>query len=271
MTTVLVTLSPKFRRVPFTYYWLTLIPASISNYTHYKMCDEITHTFPNFKGCIIEVWELISNFIAHLTWHMITYPCVAQAHLSIRIAQFQMCNFHPHINDWYLEIFLWYYNDVIIGVIASQITSLAIVYSAVYSDADQRKHHSSGSLAFVRRIHRWPVNFPHKWPVTRKMFDDVIMNSPNVWCQSQLWLRWWHVKCYRHFRKSHGEFWLWSDISLVFKSCLRETFESLISKVVLSMIFVSFTVVKNNHMLLKYPSGMCFTRHYILDWTERSN
>ena len=64
------------------------------------------------------------------------------------------------------------------GAIASQITSLTIVYSIVYSDADQRKHQSSASLAYVRVIHRGPVNFPHKWPVTRKMFplDDVIMN-----------------------------------------------------------------------------------------------
>ena len=61
---------------------------------------------------------------------------------------------------------------------ASQITSLMIVYSTVYSDADQRKHESSVSLAFVRGIHRGPVNSPHKWPVTRTMFpfDDVIMN-----------------------------------------------------------------------------------------------
>ena len=63
------------------------------------------------------------------------------------------------------------------GAIASQITSLTIVYSAVYSDADQRKHESSASLAFVWGIHREPVNSPHKWPVTWKMslFGDVIM------------------------------------------------------------------------------------------------
>ena len=62
---------------------------------------------------------------------------------------------------------------------ASQITSLTIVYLTVYSDADQRKHQSSASLAFVRGIHRWPVISPHKWPVTRKMFpfDDVIMSG----------------------------------------------------------------------------------------------
>ena len=70
-----------------------------------------------------------------------------------------------------------HYNDVTMDSIASQITSLTIVYSAVYSGADQRKHQSSASLAFVRGIHRGPVNSPHKWPVTRKMFpfDDVIM------------------------------------------------------------------------------------------------
>ena len=95
-------------------------------------------------------------------------------------------------------------NDVIMGAIASQITSLTIVYSTVYlagstnplrasrpatsasvwvsratvySDANQRKHQSSAPLAFVRGIHRRPVNSLHKGPVTRKMFpfDDVIM------------------------------------------------------------------------------------------------
>ena len=65
------------------------------------------------------------------------------------------------------------------SVVASQITSLMIVYLIVYSDSDQRKHQSSALLAFVWGIHRWPVNSPHKWPVTRKMFpfDDVIMCS----------------------------------------------------------------------------------------------
>ena len=72
---------------------------------------------------------------------------------------------------------------------ASQITSLAIVYSTVYSGADQSKHQSSASLAFVWEIHRGPVNFPHKWPVTRKMFpfDDVIMdNSCILKCEMKL-------------------------------------------------------------------------------------
>ena len=70
-------------------------------------------------------------------------------------------------------------SDIIMGVVPSQITSLMIVHWTVYSGADQRKHHSSASLAFVRGIHRGPVNSPHKCPVTRKMFpfDDVIMTT----------------------------------------------------------------------------------------------
>ena len=63
------------------------------------------------------------------------------------------------------------------SAIASQITSLTIVYSTVYPGADQSKHQSSASLASVWGIHRGPVNSPHKWPVTRKIFpfDDVII------------------------------------------------------------------------------------------------
>ena len=90
------------------------------------------------------------------------------------------CLFYKHI---FVGIRAWirkccqHYSDVIMWTIKFQITSLTIVYSTVYSDADQRKHQSSASLAFARGIHRGPVNSPHKWPVTRKMFpfDDVIM------------------------------------------------------------------------------------------------
>ena len=76
----------------------------------------------------------------------------------------------------------FYYHDVIMSAMVSQITSLTIVYSTVYSGADQRTHQSPASLAFVRGIHRWPVNSPHKGPVTRTMFpfDDIIM-SDCIW------------------------------------------------------------------------------------------
>ena len=78
----------------------------------------------------------------------------------------------------YLIYVSFHYNDVVMD---SQITSLTFAYWAVYSGAGQRKHQNSASLAFVRGIHRRPVNFPHKWPVTRKMFpfSDVIISLCN--------------------------------------------------------------------------------------------
>ena len=72
-----------------------------------------------------------------------------------------------------------HYNDIIMSTMMSQITSLTIVYSTVYSDADQRKHQSSVSLAFVRGIHRGLVNSLHKRPVTWKMF-------PFSWCHHEI-------------------------------------------------------------------------------------
>ena len=91
-----------------------------------------------------------------------------------------------HQQLWYLSsslgIFRFqhqntHYSDVIMDAMTFQTTSLTIIYSTAYSGASQRKHQSSASLGFVRGIHRWLVNSPHKWPVTRKMFpfDDVIM------------------------------------------------------------------------------------------------
>ena len=60
-----------------------------------------------------------------------------------------------------------HHSDVITGVMASQITSLAIIHSTVYFVGGG----GGGGL------HRSPVNSPHKWPVTRKMFpfEDVII------------------------------------------------------------------------------------------------
>ena len=78
-----------------------------------------------------------------------------------------------------------HYTDVIMSMMASQITSLTIVYSTIYSGADQRKYQSSASLAFVQGIHWRPVNSLHKGPVMRKMFpfDDVIMiTSHLIYC-----------------------------------------------------------------------------------------
>ena len=85
------------------------------------------------------------------------------------------------------------------GTIAPQITSLTIVYSTVYSNADQRKYLSSASPAFVRGLHRRPVNSPHKWPVTRKMFPfNVVIMGLSIIRRRQSWncliflIKWWN-------------------------------------------------------------------------------
>ena len=113
---------------------------------------------------ITYIYHVISNHIvSHISYHgsfAIVILCIVPYHWKSR----------NRLNRIH-------YDDVIMTMLASQITSLTVVYSIVYSGVNQRKHQSSASLAFVREIHRGPVNFPHKWPVTRKMFpfDDVIM------------------------------------------------------------------------------------------------
>ena len=99
------------------------------------------------------------------------------SHNKNKTCPWHMHRVHPIEYGHRFVVLRLHYSDVIMGAMASQITSLTIVYSTVCSGADQRKHQSSASLAFVRGIHRWPVNSPHKWPVTRKIFsfDDVIM------------------------------------------------------------------------------------------------
>ena len=76
---------------------------------------------------------------------------------------------------WVMTYRMWCdYSDVIMSAMASQITGVSIVSS---TGEDKRKHQSSAPLAFVRVIHRWPMDSPHKGPVTREMFpfDDVSM------------------------------------------------------------------------------------------------
>ena len=139
------------------------------------MWSEITHSFPG-KLQRLHRWSLGKDKKFH---HVIYNGC---NYLTMVI---------PNLSRWAAVV---HYNDVIMGAVAYLITSLTIVYSTVYSDADQRKHQSSASLAFVWGIHRGPVNSPHKWPVTRKMFpfDDVIDGSGSLFslvinCMATSW------------------------------------------------------------------------------------
>ena len=131
-------------------------------------------------------WEIffffftyIGNFVGTLNFDTLCGILRDLVLLLVLVSVTARSDYSTRFNVFALGVDI-HYNDVIMGSMASQITSLTIVYSTVYSDADQRKQKSSASLAFVRGIHRWPVNSPHKGPVTRKMwtFDDVIMICP---------------------------------------------------------------------------------------------
>ena len=129
-------------------------------------------------ACLVQIWWF---YLKSVTSHSTDKPNVLE--FLVKMAKMTL---KVKVNDLHFQyqprvsqdaLIFYHYNDLIMGMIASQITSLTIVYTTIYSDADQRKHQSSASLAFVRGINRGPVNSLHKWPVARKMlpFDDVIM------------------------------------------------------------------------------------------------
>ena len=127
---------------------------------------------PVWLHVIIVLWPVYAAMTARLLCMITGVHSACPCHIRVCYwsPAWDMCT-KPSI------IGVSHYDDVIMTTMTSQITSLTIVYSTVYSDADQREHQSSASLAFVWGIHRGPVNSPHKWPVTRKMFpfDNVIM------------------------------------------------------------------------------------------------
>ena len=112
---------------------------------------------------LIITWK--STIIFGWTWHLFADNCVRSHINTSLICLCSLCQ-------------VTHYRDVIMIAMASQITSLTIVYSNVYLGADQRKYQSSMPLIFVRGFHRWLVNSPHKGPVSQKLlpFDDVIVN-----------------------------------------------------------------------------------------------
>ena len=107
---------------------------------------------------------------------------VLQAVFSLICRPKQICNI-LYFHRVFLRKNIYHGDDVKMSAMASQINSLTIVYSIVYSGTDERKHQSSAALAFVRGSHRRPVNSPHKWAVTQKIFH--LMTS------SCILIKWW--------------------------------------------------------------------------------
>ena len=131
----------------------------------------MTNELP-YRGIYASVSSVIIGSVNGLS------PGRRQAIIWINVGLLSIGTVRTNFSEIVIEIRRFHYNDVIMSAIASQIISLTIVYSTVYSGANQRKHLSSASLAFLRGIHRCPVNSPHKGPVTWKMlpFDDVSMS-----------------------------------------------------------------------------------------------
>ena len=91
-----------------------------------------------------------------------------------------------------------HYTDVIMTTMASQITSLTVVYSTVYSDADQRKHQSSASLVFVWGIHRdrW---IPRTKGQLRGRCFHLMTSSWSLPWEEVIKTFPWKRGCWRHF------------------------------------------------------------------------
>ena len=100
-----------------------------------RICMKISNLFLSpIKGVHISVVLNIMTFIP---------PYLLASHVNLG-------SFH----SYQMKEKIMHYSDVIISAMASQITGVSIVWWTVCSGADQRKHQSFGSLAFVRGIHR---------------------------------------------------------------------------------------------------------------------
>ena len=156
------------------------------------MVSLLTHIYVTLSQWIkelvlIELWDFMQETTQSTHWHWFKFGEAGTGYKTNR-AGWKMYIYHAVVHTTFLGIYSamllsWpiftkiHYSDGIMSMIASQITSVLIVYSIVCSGENQRKYQSSASLAFVRGIHRWPVNSPHKGPVMWKMFpfDDVTL------------------------------------------------------------------------------------------------
>ena len=191
------------------------------------------------------------------------------------------------------EISRWtflHYTDVIMSAMASQITGASIVYSTVCLCADQRKHQSSASLAFVWGIYRWPVNSTHKGPVTGKMClkNRIAYSCPHLvmrphfwkwiarlnsweftisisWCHDWVWFLFELFGCSDKFSRQRYIYlykWHWSKFTAKFLTylCIHWAILMLVAMVVIDQHYVHFRLInyisENPHKFRKYQWNM---------------
>ena len=136
---------------------------------------------------------VVTAFLTHWSYHNLALRCAIAIKLRTAVSErlhAGHANANPHrrlVSTWPViddggnwkpipvNIFVLFHDDTI--YIYQSCDNIPMY--RVYSGADQRKHQSPASLAFMRGIHRWAVNSPHKVPVTRKIFPvgHVTMKS----------------------------------------------------------------------------------------------
>ena len=100
----------------------------------------------------------------------------------VRVVNILICAFTSLVTSnthWYCHLTMHHYSDIIMSTMASQITSLVIVYSTVYSGAKIKESIKAlRHWPLCREFYHWPVISPHKWPVTWKLFPfyDIVMS-----------------------------------------------------------------------------------------------
>ena len=160
--------------------------AQLRSRLHHRF--QLTSSLPIFKWLYLAMCKILAPIFLWFVFLEIRLVNINSDSLSF----FSLCSFQQRMFCLRRFFISKHHNDVTIGAMASQLTSLTTIYPTVYSGADQGKHQSSASLAFVRGIHRWPVNSPHNGPVTQKMFPfhDVIMGtqSSELYQKQSQWL-----------------------------------------------------------------------------------
>ena len=135
-----------------------------------KYANQFQFTLKNIVN-LLQVYGIVTCCI------MITYTLVVIFIIIITLHFFlrRLHKYHHQLKCWQ---YLIHYDDVIMTTMASQITSLTVVYSIVYSGVDQRKCQSSASLAFVRGIHR------DRWiPHTKASNAENV----SIWWRNHVW------------------------------------------------------------------------------------
>ena len=176
-------------------------------------CHDSPAVVPCAKYCsdhFISIW-MRAKWNFHHIWIVMEKLLVKWAPVSCRPHNGKTAyhNNNPyHKLKMLLNMLAFHYYDVIKGAMASQITSLAIVYSTDYSGTDQRKHQSSTSLAFVRGIHRWPV-------IGGEFLTKRASNTENI----SIWWR-HHVLSFVCYEQAMDFLIRWN----IMKNCIKENF-----------------------------------------------